>query len=93
MKKRKGQYAGSQAPLEAGMRLRSCSHRKLDGITFRAGQSYPADDPTVMKYRFHFRVAAFPPSVVPAEELSAPEESSEVLGSEITPERLADPED
>tara|TARA_R110002167_G_scaffold26380_3_gene90878 strand:- start:8945 stop:9196 length:252 start_codon:yes stop_codon:yes gene_type:complete len=83
MKKSKGRYAGAQAPQEAGMRLRSCSHRKLDGVTFRSGQSYPADDPIVAKYRFHFRVAAFPPSVEPEPE---PEPATET-------ERLADPEE
>jgi hypothetical protein len=89
MKKSKGRYAGAQAPPEAGMRLRSCSHRKLDGVTFRSGMSYPADDPIVQKYRFHFRVAAFPPSVEPTPEPALEPEPEPT----VKPERLADPEE
>lgn len=62
------QYGGATGRVVGGMRLRSCSHRVLGGVTFRSGVSYPADDPIVRKYRFHFRVAPFPPSVDPTPE-------------------------
>ena len=87
MKKSKGRYAGAQAPQEAGMCLRSCSIRTLDGVTFMPGKSYPAGDPTVEKYRFHFRVSSAPPRMDPAPE-SEPEPEPVAK-----PERLADPEE
>ena len=87
MKKSKGRYAGAQAPQEAGMCLRSCSIRTLDGVAFMPGTSYPADDPIVEKYRFHFRVSSAAPlaALVPEPE-TEPEPTAK-------PERLADPEE
>lgn len=99
------QYGGATGRVVGGMRLRSCSHRTLDGVTFRSGISYPADDPIVRKYRFHFRVAVFPPNphveASPEPEVD-PEVEPEPESPPVTPadlayrpkpERLGDPDE
>ena len=74
MESSKTTYGGGRPASNACMQLRGTGSRKLDGVVYMAGVPYPADDPTVLKYRMHFRIADAAP---PVDEV---QQSSERLG-------------